>query len=54
MTTTSRRATFHQCARCGRRHRAGMGLLVYSRWTGKRFCVDYFACTQRAKRKAAS
>jgi len=41
----------YPCARCGRHSVADT--MVYSTWTGNRFCFDLRACERRAKRRSS-
>lgn len=42
----------HPCAICGKRSRAAD--MVYSRFTGNRYCIAEAACRKRAARRAKS
>jgi len=41
----------YACARCGRH--ASAERMIYSRWTGYRYCTDFKACNKRAERRAS-
>lgn len=41
-------AVTHPCGICGKRDRSEA--MVYSRFTGSRYCADKAACDRRAKR----
>ncbi len=48
MSATSTRT--YPCARCGKHARPEA--MIFSRFTGNRYCVDDKACDRRRKRKA--